>query len=151
MGVFGLAVPITFYVSGTVLYLIFPALDDASSLYGAPYQLAFNVVSTFLLLLIPLSFGFAMLRSRLWDIDVLINRTLVYGAFTVSLALVYVGLIFGLNVATRFYQSKQQRGHRPLHASHRRPVSTATQQHPADYRPAILSQQVRCCKDVSSL
>ena len=94
--VFGFAVPITFYVSGTVLYLIFPALADASSLYGAPYQLAFNVVSAFLQLLIPLSFGFAMLRSRLWEIDRIINRTLVYGALTASLALVYVGLILGL-------------------------------------------------------
>jgi hypothetical protein len=94
--VFGLAVPITFYVSGSVLYLIFPALADASTLYGAPYQLAFNVVSTFLPLLIPLSFGFAMLRSRLWEIDAIINRTLVYGALTASLALVYVGLIISL-------------------------------------------------------
>ena len=99
--VFGLAVPITFYVSGTVLYLIFPALADASSLYGAPYQLAFNVVSTFLPLLIPLSFGFAMLRSRLWEIDAIINRTLVYGAFTVSLSLIYVSLIFGLQALLR--------------------------------------------------
>src|SRR5205807_261013 len=98
--VFGLAVPITVYVSGTMLSQIFPALAEASSLYGAPYQLALNA-STCLLLLIPLSFGFAMLRSRLWDIDVLINRTLVYGVLTASLALVYVGLIIGLQATLR--------------------------------------------------
>jgi hypothetical protein len=94
--VFGLAVPIIVFVGGTVLYLIFPVLAEAHSPYGAPYQLALNVISDGLVLLIPLSFGFAMLRSRLWDIDVLINRTLVYGTLTVLLALVYFGLIFGL-------------------------------------------------------
>ena len=45
------------------------------------------------MLLIPLSIGVAVLRSRLFDIDILINRTLVYGSLTVSLALVYVGSV----------------------------------------------------------
>jgi hypothetical protein len=99
--VFGMALPITVYIGGTVLSLIFPALADYNSLYGAPYQLALNAISTCLILLIPLSFGFAMLRSRLWDIDVLINRTLVYGALTVSLTAVYVGLVIGLSALLR--------------------------------------------------
>jgi len=99
--VFGLAVPMTVYIGGTVLYLIFPALANPSSPYGAPYQLALNAISIFLLLLIPLSFGFAMLRSRLWEIDVLINRTLVYSTLTASLALVYVGLVIGLQALLR--------------------------------------------------
>jgi signal transduction histidine kinase len=44
------------------------------------------------LLLIPLSIGIAILRYRLWDIDILINRTLVYGTLTVLVVLIY-GLI----------------------------------------------------------
>jgi hypothetical protein len=95
--VFGLAVPITVIISEFVLYLIFPVLASPGSLY----PLAFNVVGTCWPLFFPLSFGFAMLRSRLWDIDVLINRTLVYGALTVSLTLVYVGLVIGLQALLR--------------------------------------------------
>jgi hypothetical protein len=95
--VFGFAVPITVFVIGIVPSLLFPVLAGLGSLYG----LAFIAVQDFLLLLTPLSFGFAMLRNRLWEIDVIINRTLVYGALTVSLAVVYVGLVIGLQALLR--------------------------------------------------
>jgi hypothetical protein len=44
-------------------------------------------------LLIPLSISVAVLRSHLFDIDVLINRTLVYGSLTAMLVAVYFGAI----------------------------------------------------------
>lgn len=53
-------------------------------------QALFNISQICLLLLIPLSLGFAILRYRLWDIDVIINRTLVYGALTASIIGIYV-------------------------------------------------------------
>ncbi len=92
--VFGLAVPCSVLVGGYGLST-FPALGDPSAPAGASYQLALTAILS-CTLLIPLSFGFAMLRSRLWDIDVLINRTLVYGTLTASLALVYLGMVIGL-------------------------------------------------------
>jgi hypothetical protein len=70
--------------------VIFPTLSG--SLYGLASGPTFDILT----LLIPLSFGFAMLRYHLWDIDVLINRTLVYGSLTALLALIYFGLVFGI-------------------------------------------------------
>jgi hypothetical protein len=48
-----------------------------------------------IMMLIPLSVGVAMLRSGLFDIDVVINRALVYGTLTFSLVLVYLGGVVG--------------------------------------------------------
>jgi hypothetical protein len=55
-----------------------------------------NIIWPAAFLLIPLSIGFSILRYRLYDIDLLINRTLVYGSLTTLLALLYFGLIFAL-------------------------------------------------------
>jgi hypothetical protein len=51
-------------------------------------------VSTFML--IPIGFMFSILRYRLWDIDFLINRSLLYGVLTVVLAIVFGGSVFVL-------------------------------------------------------
>jgi hypothetical protein len=40
---------------------------------------------------VPVAIGFAVLKYRLYDIDILINRTLVYGSLTIMLATVYLG------------------------------------------------------------
>ena len=47
-------------------------------------------------LFIPLSIGIAILRHRLFDIDLVINRALVYGALTASVVLLYVLVVGGL-------------------------------------------------------
>jgi hypothetical protein len=50
---------------------------------------------------LAVGFGFAMLRSRLWEIDRLINRALVYGTLTLVLAALYVSLVIGLQTLSR--------------------------------------------------
>src|SRR6266487_1728921 len=99
--VFGLAVLVTLGFGGEVPPLLIPTLADPNSPSGSLYQLAVSTIISCLGFLIPLSFGFAMLRYRLWDIDVLINRTLVYSTLTVILTVVYVGLVIGLQALLR--------------------------------------------------
>jgi len=48
---------------------------------------------------LPISIGYAMLRHRLYDIDVVINRALVYGTLTIMLGAAYLGLVLVAGLA----------------------------------------------------
>ena len=57
------------------------------------YSIAGGMVRSLCILLIPISIGFAILRYRLWNIDLLINRTLVYVPLTAILAGIYAATV----------------------------------------------------------
>jgi hypothetical protein len=76
-------------VIGLVLAYVIPEMIDVPLWFE-------RIGYTILLVLIPampISIGIAILRYRLYDIDIIINRTLVYGSLTAILAGVYFGSV----------------------------------------------------------
>ncbi len=87
--VFGFMATVIYFLMLIIATTLNPALTQADSL-GA----VFAEASYFLaVIIIPLSIAFSILRYRLWEIDLLINRTLVYTTLTAILALIYFGCV----------------------------------------------------------
>ncbi|MBA3390234.1 MAG: hypothetical protein H0U02_12870 [Rubrobacter sp.] len=99
------------------------------------------------MLLIPLSIGVAVLRSGLFDIDLVINRALVYGTLTASLALVYIGAVVVLQQGFRAHGTGIPARGRRLDSWDSRPVQPVAAAHTGLHRPPLLPEEVRCCPD----
>lgn len=87
---------IIFFVASIVFSLINVGLVQSGQHYtandlrvGIGFVILFGVVSTFF----PISIGIAILRYRLWDIDVFIRRTLTYALITALLVIVFFGSV----------------------------------------------------------
>jgi hypothetical protein len=90
--VLGLAAVIAVVVGFSLIIVPFPTLVEPG-IPGMLFTLVSRTVYYLALLLVPLSIAIAILRHRLWDIDIIINRTLIYGSLSTVLAGVYVGSV----------------------------------------------------------
>ncbi|MFL5666439.1 MAG: hypothetical protein ACJ8BW_34590, partial [Ktedonobacteraceae bacterium] len=96
--VFGIAIAVAGNLVARLLAIfVLPLLLPGSSLVNAVEVILISCS----MLVIPPTLAIAILHSRLWDIDVIINRTLVYSFLTATLALVYIGLVIGLQFLLR--------------------------------------------------
>jgi hypothetical protein len=96
------------YLSAVITGIFFvPELFSSKG----PQNLVYAMIPNLLLMSyagIPTAIGFAVLKYRLDDIDIIINRTLVYGPLTVSLAAVYLGGVVGTQAAFRTLTGQEQ-------------------------------------------
>jgi hypothetical protein len=95
-------------VLGGLLFLLPLNISPTLVNFRSPYVFAFEAAVAGFLLLIPLSIGIAILRYHLWHIDIIINRTLVYGALSASLAAVYLGGVAAVQAIFRALTSQQE-------------------------------------------
>jgi hypothetical protein len=82
-----------------LIVLVFGTLEATVETDRGTGELVTSVLAFLALALIPVGVGIAMLRHRLYDVDVVINRTLVYGALTAALVATYVGVVLLLQLA----------------------------------------------------
>ena len=94
------------FIPFTLIALFYPPSQPSPERLAFLYlvNLPINLLSY---LFIPGSIAVAIFRYRLWDIDLIIRRTLIYGSLTISLGLVYFGLVtFSQNLLAKITESR---------------------------------------------
>ena len=92
---------------------------------------------------IPVSAGFAILRYRLYEIDRIVNRAVVYAAVSALLVGVYFGIVLGLQEVFSSFGGGSDLAIADLDARRRRPLPPAASASSARSRPALLPPPLR--------
>ncbi len=89
---FGALGPLVWYLLFELLWLCFPGLSSGS-MAAVIVEVVSRLLSIVMFLMLPLSIVISIARYRLFDINLLINRSLVYGVLTTGLALVFMAVL----------------------------------------------------------
>jgi len=88
--VFGAMISLILMISLSIIVMFLP--------YGPSYDLLNDLISEVVVLIIPAACGIAIIRQKLWDIDIFINRTLVYGSLTALIVAIYLVIVGAIGI-----------------------------------------------------
>ena len=98
--VFGVAVGILTGI-GVNLFMTFFGLAESSAGSYLIADLVTQTLSVVAQFIVPVAVVFSILKYRLYDIELVINRSIIYGLLTVTLAVIFGVILFGLQSAYR--------------------------------------------------
>jgi hypothetical protein len=108
--VFALAVVIVGQIASLLPVAFMPSLAQPESLYFV----IVDPVTNILIALCAVAFAFAILRYRLYEVDVIIRRTLIYGSLTAILAGVYIAGVIGAQALVNAVARKPEQPASPV-------------------------------------
>ncbi|PKN95341.1 MAG: hypothetical protein CVU44_01280 [Chloroflexi bacterium HGW-Chloroflexi-6] len=97
----GLIGPLAWFILFYVLQGVINLTVDSSQINVWIYKFAAQVAGIFLFLMLPFSITISIARSKLFDIDLLINRSLVYTGLTIALGIVFAGILGSVSLLFR--------------------------------------------------
>ncbi|WP_420627340.1 histidine kinase [Candidatus Leptofilum sp.] len=92
---FGFAILVFFSIISALLLINNPNINN-SAVNRVLFTLVAGGLYLLLALALPAAMALSILRYRLWDVDILLNRTLVYGGLTALITAVYILLVGGI-------------------------------------------------------
>ena len=84
------------FIAANCGLFVIALLLGSGAVHSAAFLGAAMIVLGMASILIPLTIGFALFRYRLWDIDIIVNRTLVYGGLTALITAIYILFVGGM-------------------------------------------------------